>query len=301
MKTNHLLKRVLFLLVSCFIVNSNYVYSQVDYYNVVASDADSLFVLGSDGLIYNSTHVSEVSGQAFDGFTGMARNELTSAVYVVANSFGGGSRYLASMDLTNFMITKIGNLSDKISSIAFRSNGDLYGITGDGAANPKRLYTINKATAEMTEVANFSSTSDDDGEAIGFNPNDGFMYRMAGGSYLYKIDLNSYDITLVTDALQDDGISGHALFHNGTEFITLSSGICSMNSLGDQTNCSPIVFDGKGIIASDFVGLNDLVLGSKTLIQILDLMGRETTFKPNTPLIYVYDDGSTEKVFSVEY
>lgn len=40
---------------------------------------------------------------------------------------------------------------------------------------------------------------------------------------------------------------------------------------------------------------------SKNLIQILDMMGRETSFKPNTPLIYVYDDGSTEKVFSVEY
>ena len=40
---------------------------------------------------------------------------------------------------------------------------------------------------------------------------------------------------------------------------------------------------------------------SKNLIQILDLMGRETSFKPNTPLIYVYDDGSIEKVFSVEY
>ena len=40
---------------------------------------------------------------------------------------------------------------------------------------------------------------------------------------------------------------------------------------------------------------------SKNLNQILDMMGRETTFKPNTPLIYVYDDGSTEKVFSVEY
>jgi len=40
---------------------------------------------------------------------------------------------------------------------------------------------------------------------------------------------------------------------------------------------------------------------SKKLIQILDLMGRETSFKPNTPLIYVYDDGSIEKVFSVEY
>ena len=40
---------------------------------------------------------------------------------------------------------------------------------------------------------------------------------------------------------------------------------------------------------------------SKSLIQILDMMGRETSFKPNTPLIYVYDDVSTEKVFSVEY
>ena len=40
---------------------------------------------------------------------------------------------------------------------------------------------------------------------------------------------------------------------------------------------------------------------SKNLIQIFDLMGRETSFKPNTPLIYVYDDGSIEKVFSVEY
>ena len=48
------------------------------------------------------------------------------------------------------------------------------------------------------------------------------------------------------------------------------------------------------------VGLTEMTT-SKNLIQILDLMGRETSFKPNTPLIYVYDDGSIEKVFSVEY
>jgi len=48
------------------------------------------------------------------------------------------------------------------------------------------------------------------------------------------------------------------------------------------------------------VGINELTT-TKSLIQILDMMGRETTFKPNTPLIYVYDDGSIEKVFSVEY
>ncbi len=39
---------------------------------------------------------------------------------------------------------------------------------------------------------------------------------------------------------------------------------------------------------------------SKNLIQILDMMGCETTFRHNTPLIYVYDDGSIEKVFVIE-
>lgn len=48
--------------------------------------------------------------------------------------------------------------------------------------------------------------------------------------------------------------------------------------------------------ASSVAGINELK-SSKTIIQILDLMGRETTFKFNTPLFYVYDDGSIEKVF----
>ena len=37
---------------------------------------------------------------------------------------------------------------------------------------------------------------------------------------------------------------------------------------------------------------------SKTLIKTFNIMGRETTFKPNTLLINVYDDGSAEKVFT---
>ena len=52
--------------------------------------------------------------------------------------------------------------------------------------------------------------------------------------------------------------------------------------------------------SSSTVGLTQLTT-SKNLIQIVDMMGRETSFKPNTPLIYVCDDGSIEKVFSVEY
>jgi hypothetical protein len=33
---------------------------------------------------------------------------------------------------------------------------------------------------------------------------------------------------------------------------------------------------------------------------MFDIMGREATFKPNTLFIYLYDDGSTGKVLTVE-
>ena len=48
---------------------------------------------------------------------------------------------------------------------------------------------------------------------------------------------------------------------------------------------------------SSLLGIKEFT-SSKTLIKTLDIMGRETTFKPNTLLINVYDDGSAEKVFT---
>ena len=48
------------------------------------------------------------------------------------------------------------------------------------------------------------------------------------------------------------------------------------------------------------VGIEELSNTPKQLLKIVDLMGRETEYKPNTVLIYVFDDGSTEKVFKME-
>ena len=50
------------------------------------------------------------------------------------------------------------------------------------------------------------------------------------------------------------------------------------------------------------VGLGELSQTPKELVKIVDLIGRETTFEPNTPLIYIYiySDGTIEKVFHME-
>ena len=38
----------------------------------------------------------------------------------------------------------------------------------------------------------------------------------------------------------------------------------------------------------------------RTLVKILDFLGRETRPVPNTTLIYLYSDGTSEKVFRVK-
>ena len=48
------------------------------------------------------------------------------------------------------------------------------------------------------------------------------------------------------------------------------------------------------------LGINKLSNTPKQLLKIVDLTGRETKFKPNTPLIYIYSDGTTERVFKME-
>ena len=45
----------------------------------------------------------------------------------------------------------------------------------------------------------------------------------------------------------------------------------------------------------DFTRIGELNNTPKQLIKIVDVLGRETPFKPNTPLIYIYNDGTVER------
>lgn len=42
--------------------------------------------------------------------------------------------------------------------------------------------------------------------------------------------------------------------------------------------------------------INELDTRERELVRIVDIIGRETTFKPNVPLIYIYSDGTAEKL-----
>lgn len=48
------------------------------------------------------------------------------------------------------------------------------------------------------------------------------------------------------------------------------------------------------------LGVIELNPQNKELFKIVDLMGRETEIKPNTPLIFIYSDGTRERVMKLE-
>src|SRR5262247_3267895 len=59
---------------------------------------------------------------------------------------------------------------------------DLYGVTGDGATTPETLYRIDKTNGAMTFVLALGNGAN--GEAIGFRPQDGYLYHASGSAVL---------------------------------------------------------------------------------------------------------------------
>ena len=47
---------------------------------------------------------------------------------------------------------------------------------------------------------------------------------------------------------------------------------------------------------ADYTSIDELLNKEKVLIKIVDFSGRETQFKANTPLIFIYSDGTRERV-----
>ena len=56
--------------------------------------------------------------------------------------------------------------------------------------------------------------------------------------------------------------------------------------------------ENVGVDQNEFLDIDEALFNNKPLIvKIVDLLGRETSIKPNTLLFYIYDDGSVQKKY----
>lgn len=58
--------------------------------------------------------------------------------------------------------------------------------------------------------------------------------------------------------------------------------------------------DTSACFLVDYTGIEELLQNEKKLVKIVDFMGRETELKPNTPLIFIYSDGTRERIIKLE-
>lgn len=64
--------------------------------------------------------------------------------------------------------------------------------------------------------------------------------------------------------------------------------------------CETIERDTSSCHLVQIADLSELTLNGAKLVKVVDLLGRETPVIPNTPLIYIYSDGSIQRVFKLE-
>ena len=113
-----------------------------------------------------------------------------------------------------------------------------------------------------------------------FNSCDSIVYT----NIIVDNNTSSYDTLSVTTGIIWNGIS---LSMSGDYSITL------INSVG----CDSIVNLNLTIISSTSIEENNY---NKELIKITNILGQEIPYRKNTPLFYIYNDGTVEKKIIIE-
>lgn len=115
--------------------------------------------------------------------------------------------------------------------------------------------------------------------------------------------------SIISDTMNWTAISGCYKAMGNEKFLTIGSFYNNANSTVSNANAymSYYLIDDVSVqmkigdnCGCSNVGINEFQLQPKKLYKIIDIMGKETEEKPNTLLIYIYSDGSSEKVFIAE-
>jgi hypothetical protein len=150
----------------------------------VSRDDDLLRVINpSTGSTISSVAIT-LAGRGVSFGNGLATNPVTGELFALLKLDGQTGRQLVKINPATGVATSIGDTGDQFAALAFNSSGTLYAVVGDkkntpgGGLSPETLFTLNTANAAPTQVLVLGRGND--GEAIGFNPNDGLIYHASG-------------------------------------------------------------------------------------------------------------------------
>jgi hypothetical protein len=150
----------------------------------ISSDDNLLRVVdASTGDTLSSVPIT-LAGKSVSRGNGLATQPVTGRLFALLTLVGQSGRQLVTINPGTGVATSVGNTGDQFAGLAFNSNGILFAVVGDkknqpvGGLPPETLFTLNTSNAAPTQVLVLAAGND--GEAIGFNPNDGLIYHASG-------------------------------------------------------------------------------------------------------------------------
>ena len=187
----------------------------------------------------------------------------------------------------------------------FKNNGT-YGIAATNTKNNGFIiagiqHAINKEYMSLQHIDSIgnslwyryyqlNSSSTDEYLSHAIETHDGGF--IAIGSGVIRTDENGDTLWTRADI---NGKEIHQI--NDSSFVLVRTDIDTIT--GDK-NINIIKLTDNGEIAGDFIIPTPPTTANVKIINIIDFTGRQTKVKPNLPLIYIYDDGTTEKKMIIE-
>ena len=137
----------------------------------------------STGATISSVAIT-LAGRGVSSGNGLATHPVTGELFALLTLDGQTARQLVIINPNTGVATNVGNTGDQFAGLAFNSSGTLYAVIGDkrnsagGGLPAETLFTLNTSNAAPAQVLVLGRGND--GEAIGFNPNDGLIYHASG-------------------------------------------------------------------------------------------------------------------------
>ena len=108
-------------------------------------------------------------------------------------------------------------------------------------------------------------------------------------------DSANLDNWYISEGLPTNGNSINCLFED--QIYWMKGTYPSGTAWGRWEFISGDDFSNPGVDLNVVLAIDDFSLQKKELVKIVDILGRETTFKNNHILFYIYSDGSTERKY----
>ena len=188
------------------------------------------------------------------GGNGLATDPWTADLYALVRIVDGfpPNRWLVIIDPATGTSTVVGNTGEKFAGLAFDSDGTLYAVTGDGGSTPESLYTLSLGDGSSTFIVTLGNGGQ--GETIGFNSDDGFLYHASGVDdgvapdtrVFEKIDLDTLAVTNIPLSGYNYGeITALVFSWSANQFLATNNQTLVGAVLMNITNAGAVSFAGS--------------------------------------------------------